>query len=176
MILKEENTTRKRRRSFLTRGLKSWLSTLSRSVQFFSTGGSSLPLNGVLVIDCLRNAPWRGNECFCWICEEWRVCEIFWNFNFRIPNLQISEFAFGWWSESVANVVYMLKQTLNMMEGAHAALKTSISSYRKTLFPSTLINSRKRFSQIEIWENFANTPLMIISDKSIFQKSLSHKW
>ena len=78
MILKEENTTRKRRRSFLTRGLKSWLSTLSRSVQFFSTGGSSLPLNGVLVIDCLRNAPWRDNECFCWIWDDiWRMLLFF---------------------------------------------------------------------------------------------------
>ena len=78
MILKEENTTRKRRRSFLTRGLKSWLSTLSRSVQFFSTGGSSLPLNGVLVIDCLRNAPWRNNECFCWIWDDiWRMLLFF---------------------------------------------------------------------------------------------------
>ena len=83
MILKEENTTRKRRRSFLTRGLKSWLSTLSRSVQFFSTGGSSLPLNGVLVIDCLRNAPWRDNECFCWIWDDMRYMKdvvVFFNF------------------------------------------------------------------------------------------------
>ena len=54
------------------------------------------------------------------VCENSRKL----NFIFRIPNLQISEFAFGkrvistpfWWSESVANVVYMLKQTLNLME------------------------------------------------------------
>ena len=51
----------------------------------------------------------------------------------------------------------------HIWKGAHAALKTSISSYRKTLFPSTLINSRKRFSQIEIWENFANTPIKTYS-------------